>query len=90
VYELVGTAGLSQTEVATVLGRALDRPVRAVAETVEDWCARASGLTEDACETLIRMFDYYAAHGLAGNPNVLGWLLGRAPTTLAEFAARHR
>jgi NAD(P)H dehydrogenase (quinone) len=63
--ELVGTAGLSQTEVATVLGRALDRPVRAVAETVEDWCARASGLTDGARETLIRMFDYYAAHGLA-------------------------
>jgi hypothetical protein len=36
------------------------------------------------------MFDYYARHGLAGNPNVLTWLLGRAPTTLVEFARRAR
>lgn len=89
-YELVGTPGLSQMEVATVLGHALGREVRAVAETVEDWDARAqiSGLNDRARETLIRMFDYYSAHGLVGNPNVLGWLLGRAPATLAAFAAR--
>lgn len=92
VYELVGTSGLSQTDVATVLGRALDREVQAVAQSVEDWDARAraSGLNDHARETLIKMFSYYAAHGLVGNPNVLGWLLGRAPTTLAAFAARQR
>jgi hypothetical protein len=34
------------------------------------------------------MFEYYARHGLAGNSNVLGWLLGRPPATLRDFAAR--
>jgi len=34
------------------------------------------------------MFRTYARDGLAGNPNVLGWLLGRPPTSLAAFAAR--
>ena len=91
MYELVGTPGLSQTEVAAALGDVLGREVRAVAEAVGDWNARAkaSGLDDGARETLIRMFDYYAAHGLVGNPNVLSWLLGRAPATLAAFAARH-
>jgi hypothetical protein len=34
------------------------------------------------------MFRAYARDGLKGNPNVLGWLLGRPPTSLAAFAAR--
>jgi hypothetical protein len=34
------------------------------------------------------MFCCYAQHGLAGNPNTLRWLLGRAPRDLAEFLSR--
>ena len=34
------------------------------------------------------MFRYYAQHGLAGNPNALRWLLGRAAHDLAEFLGR--
>jgi hypothetical protein len=34
------------------------------------------------------MFRDYAQHGLAGNPNTLRWLLGRAPHDLAEFLGR--
>jgi hypothetical protein len=34
------------------------------------------------------MFQAYARDGLKGNPNVLGWLLGRPPNSLAAFAAR--
>jgi NAD(P)H dehydrogenase (quinone) len=89
-YELVGAAPLSQLEVAQALSEALDRPVRAVAEPIEDWeaRARAAGMGEHQIETLLKMFRYYARHGLVGNPRVLTWLLGRAPTTLAEFARR--
>ena len=36
----------------------------------------------------VQMFAYYARYGLPGNPNVLGWLLGRPPTPYAAFAAR--
>jgi NAD(P)H dehydrogenase (quinone) len=89
-YELVGTAPLSQIEVAQALSEALGKPVRAVAEPVEAWEARAiaAGLEDHARDTLIKMFRYYAENGLAGNPNVLGWLLGRTPTTFAVFAKR--
>jgi hypothetical protein len=75
--------------VADVLGAAVGRPVRAVAEPVEAWDARAraAGIGDYQRETLAAMFRSYAANGLIGNANVLGWLLGRRPTTLAQFAA---
>jgi NAD(P)H dehydrogenase (quinone) len=90
-YELVGAPPLSQVEIADSFARALNRPVRAEAETIEDWDARAraAGMQEYARETLTKMFCAYARDGLKGNSNVLTWLLDRPPTSLAAFAARH-
>ncbi len=89
-YELVGTAPLSQTEVAAAIGAALGREVRAEAETVEAWeaRARAGGMGEYERITLAAMFRYYADYGLIGNPNTLSWLLGRAPNSLTHFLSR--
>ena len=89
-YELVGTASLSQIEIAETFGRALNRTVLAEAESIESWDRRAgsAGLDDHAREILIKMFQAYACDGLKGNPNVLGWLLGRPPNSLAAFAAR--
>ena len=89
-YELVGTAPLSQTEVAAAIGAALKHGVRAEAETVETWeaRARAGGMGEHERVTLAAMFRYYPNHGLVGNPNTLRWLLGRAPHDLARFLGR--
>ncbi len=89
-YELVGTMPLSQIEIAETFGHALNRPVRAEAETVEAWDqrARSTGMDDHARETLAKMFRAYARDGLKGNPNVLGWLLGRSPTSFASFAVR--
>jgi len=89
-YELVGTPPLSQIDIAATFGRALTKTILAEAESIEDWDQRArnAGLHAHARETLIRMFEAYARDGLKGNPNVLGWLLGRPPNSLAAFAAR--
>jgi uncharacterized protein YbjT (DUF2867 family) len=89
-YELVGTPPLSQLELAEAFGRALKTHIRAEAETIESWNhrARSAGMDDYQRETLIEMFRVYARHGLKGNCNVLGWLLGRPPTSLAAFAAR--
>jgi NAD(P)H dehydrogenase (quinone) len=89
-YELVGTHPLSQIGIAGIFGRALNKAIRTEAEPVEDWerRARAAGMDDHARQTLTRMFCAYARDGLRGNPNVLGWLLGRPPTSLAAFAAR--
>jgi uncharacterized protein YbjT (DUF2867 family) len=87
-YELVGTPPLSQGEVADVLSEALDRPVRAESESIEQWRARAAGLGHRQADVLTRMFQYYARHGLGGNDRALRGLLGRPPTSLLEFARR--
>jgi NAD(P)H dehydrogenase (quinone) len=90
IYELVGTPPLSQTEIAAMLAAALRRDVRAEAETVEAWDARArqSGVAEHERAALAAMFRYYASHGLAGNPNTLRWVLGRPPNDLPGFLRR--
>jgi NAD(P)H dehydrogenase (quinone) len=89
-YELVGTPPLSQIEIAATFGRILNKTIRAECETVEAWeqRARGAGMDDYSRETLTKMLRAYARDGLKGNPNVLGWLLGRPPTSLASFAAR--
>lgn len=89
-YELVGVAGLTQHDVAAAMSIAVGRTVQIVERTHADWeqGARASGLGEYAIHTLRQMFTYYAQQGLVGNANVLGWLLGRAPVSLATFLQR--
>jgi uncharacterized protein YbjT (DUF2867 family) len=90
-YELVGTTPMSQVEVAAGLAAGLGQPVEAVAEPVAAWeqRVRTGGLDDERIATLRNMFEYYTKYGLAGNPNVLGWLLGRPPTSFQAFVARN-
>lgn len=89
-YELVGTQGMSQDEVAAILSQAINRPVRAKSVRLDDWEreARESGLGEYQIETLIKMFRYYSDYGFWGNSGVLHSLLKRPPTSFAAFVAR--
>jgi uncharacterized protein YbjT (DUF2867 family) len=89
-YELAGAEALTQIEVAAILSRGLGRKVRAQALPLDVWeeGARQTGLDDYQITTLVRMFRYYGDYGLWGNPNVLGWLLGRSPTTFATFVER--
>ncbi len=89
-YELVGTVGLTQTAVTQTLATHLNRPVQFLEIPLNEWQAgaKAAGLPPYAIDTLRRMFVYYANYGLVGNPFVLRQLLGREPTSLAEFVAR--
>ena len=89
-YELVGTAPLSQVEIAQVLSRTLGRPVCAEAQSLDAWelLARADGIGDYQCNILVKLFRYCGNFGLTGNSNVLRWLLNREPTSLADFAVR--
>ena len=89
-YELVATSPMTQVEVSETLSQKLGRPVRAEAQSMDMWeqRARAEGMGDYQVETLIKMFHYYEQHGLAGNSNVLGWLLRRPPTSFAAFVER--
>lgn len=87
IYELAGTAPMSQSDVADTLSKVLDRPVSVEQVSIETFRAnaRASGLGDYQVDGLVKMFEYYASYGLVGNPRVLTWLLGRPPTTLVDF-----
>ena len=88
IYELAGTPPLSHVQVAEIFERVLKRPVRTEQEDLGNWNLRAEHLNEYARENLVRMFEYYDRWGLAGNPNVLRWLLKRDPVSLEEFTHR--
>ena len=90
IYELAGPDNLSSTELAQQLTVHLQRPVQAVRMPLDRWqrTAEESGMPAATIESLAAMFRYYNAYGLAGNGNVLGWLLGRRPTSLAQFMQR--
>ncbi|HSL28002.1 MAG TPA: NmrA family NAD(P)-binding protein [Anaerolineales bacterium] len=88
IYELAGTAPTSHVQFAEIFEGVLNRPVRAEQEDLHDWNLRAGHLGEYARGHLVRMFEYYDRWGLAGNPNVLGWLLKRKPGSLEDFIRR--
>ncbi len=86
-FELAGTWPLTQLAVAAELSQVAGRPVRVVEQPWAEWESGVQNLPAYARESLLKMFRYYAAHGLVGNPTVLTHLLGRAPATLAACAA---
>ncbi len=88
IYELAGTVPTSHAEVAEMFSGVLNRGIRVEKEEINDWRLRASELSEYALENLINMFMYYDQWGLAGNPNVLRWILKRDPTSLETFIDR--
>lgn len=89
-YELAGAEVLTQTQVATILSQQLGHPVRVEVMSIEEWKrgVRAAGLADYQIETLVKMFQYYERYGFWGNSHVLNWLLGRPPTTFADFVRR--
>ena len=90
VYELAGPANLSSEDIAQAFAHRLQRPVKAVERSVESWesSACAGGMHSETVGFLAAMFRYYDRYGLIGNGNVLGWLLGRRPTSFSQFVTR--
>ena len=91
IYELAGTLSTSHVEATEILSQVLKRDVRAEKEEISDWRLRAernAGINKYAIENLVRMFEYYDQWGIAGNPNVLKWILKREPTSFETFTQR--
>ncbi len=89
IYELSGPANLSSEELAQTLADRMGRKVQAVQTPLDEWesAAAAAGIPGESIRSLSAMFRYYDRHGLVGNGKVLGWLLGRRPTSFRQFAA---
>ena len=79
IYELAGPEVLTQEDCAAIIARELGRNVRAERVDIQLSAdrARANGLPDWRVDTLRIMNEHYDHHGLAGNGNVLQWVLGR-------------
>ena len=90
-YELCGgdvTVGEIAREMSVVLGkqvRAQQIPVAAWQEMLQKF-----GRSAGEAALLGQMAQYYDSGRFRGNPQVLSWLLGRPPRTLAEVLRRRR
>ena len=89
-YQLAGAERLSMEDCAAILTGVLDREVKAIARSDEEFRrgVQAAGMPAERIEGMAVMNAHYTEHGLSGNPNVLRWLLGREPTPFADFVKR--
>lgn len=90
IYELAGPEAITQVEVVNVISRYVGRAVRVEEIPLKDWTkqARKAKIEGYPLDTLLSMFRYYDRHGLCGNSNVYGWLMGRPATSFADFIER--
>jgi NAD(P)H dehydrogenase (quinone) len=89
-YELAGTSPMSHVEVIAIINQALNETFTTEQMEIQAWRSRAErgGMSPYAVETLSGMFEHYDRYGLAGNPNVLKWVLKRDPATFESFIRR--
>lgn len=87
IYELAGPEVHTPKSTANEMGEALGKLVTAVEIKPTDW-EGAPDLEPERRAMLLQMFEYYSEHGLWGNAQVLGELLGRPPTRLRDYLNR--
>lgn len=94
-YEICAADYLSGREIAAMIARLSGKNIAATNITVDDVLRFIEShmppgihLGDGAKDSFHRLFDYYSRYGITGNPNVLTWLLGRAPTSMEQYIAR--
>ncbi|HEY5387399.1 MAG TPA: hypothetical protein VIL79_05790 [Thermoleophilia bacterium] len=50
--------------------------------------SRPTDVEDYRLDAMVRLFGHYGRYGITGNPNVLGWLLGRRPTSFEQYVRR--
>ncbi len=90
-YELCGGDYRNARELAQIMSEESGQPVTANQGELPGH-ADGGGVTTEVDDyrhdAMIRLFDHYGRYGITGNPNVLGWLLGRPPTSFAQYVRR--
>ena len=89
-YELAGPQPLSQQDMAAIIAERIGCPVtaRRIEPELQATRMAAGGATPERVSCALTMNRHYDAHGFLGNANVLRWLLGREPTTFAQYVER--
>jgi uncharacterized protein YbjT (DUF2867 family) len=95
-YELVSPGRYNAHELGEIIASVLGRPIEVRQVNVDDYMEAWFGKDLDSekyrhqSNVMRAISTYYSHHDFVGNPNVLTWLLGRAPTTFAEFVSAQR
>lgn len=87
-YELCAAGNFHRRDVAALMGEVLGRKVEAVrhrSDAVAGGKRPGDPGEDEPITPLERMFDWYDAYGLPGNPLVLRAVLGREPRTLRAY-----
>jgi uncharacterized protein YbjT (DUF2867 family) len=91
-YELCSAEYLNAHEVAVILSNVLGKEIKAKLVSEDLFISEFQKMFPDfgdyPAEALRALFKYYSQYGFFGNPNVLTWLLGRAPTTLEQYVRK--
>jgi hypothetical protein len=87
-YELCGADTLTGREVAEILTTVAGSHVRPEEVAPADIVSRLTDAPDYTIDAMLRLFLHYDRYGITGNPNVLGWLLGREPTAFADYVRR--
>lgn len=90
-FELSSQGMTSMAEIARTLSDALGAPIEARQVTLADWAAEMgkSFASPYRRETYEAMFGHFPAYGFkGGNGFVLSKIIGRAPSSFAEYLAR--
>ncbi|MGD0833838.1 MAG: NmrA family NAD(P)-binding protein [Candidatus Dormibacteria bacterium] len=90
-YELCGDDYLTAHELARIIADVSGRPVTAEQAALPLRATSGAGASEaddHREDAMVRLFDHYGRYGITGNPNVLGWLLGRPPASFREYVRR--
>lgn len=87
-YELCGPDFYSPSDLVDVYNEVTGKNAVAAHIDVEDLCDLMHLNDSYGRECFRRLADTYSEYGIAGNPNVLTWLLGRKPTTFKEYVIR--
>ena len=91
-YELAGAERLTAHDMAAIIQSVLNKPMRVEqvdADTYLKGLFGARDMAELPHEASVgrSLSARYSSHDFLGNPNVLRWLLGREPTTFAQFVS---
>ena len=92
-YELVGPGRYTAHELGDILSRVLGKPIEVREIDADTYLSAWVGDGDPArfthqARVLRAISTHYSAHDFVGNPNVLTWLLGRAPTTFEAYVRR--
>lgn len=91
-YELAGRGRYTAHDMAAIMAGVLGRDVRVEVVDADTYLKALFGdraPSEHETRVARSLRSRYSSHDFLGNANVLGWLLGREPTSFEQFVVSH-